>query len=69
MSLNFSMVYDSGHLRLTDFGLSRRLKQGGRAFTICGTIQYMGTHTQVINNCSEVILFMALPKTCFIDSP
>uniref|UniRef100_A0A8C2Z409 Ribosomal protein S6 kinase related n=1 Tax=Cyclopterus lumpus TaxID=8103 RepID=A0A8C2Z409_CYCLU len=32
---------DSGHLRLSDFGLSRRLKRGGRAFTICGTIQYM----------------------------
>uniref|UniRef100_A0A668T0A5 Protein kinase domain-containing protein n=1 Tax=Oreochromis aureus TaxID=47969 RepID=A0A668T0A5_OREAU len=31
----------SGHLRLSDFGLSRRLKRGGRAFTICGTIQYM----------------------------
>uniref|UniRef100_A0A3B4Y0G1 Ribosomal protein S6 kinase related n=1 Tax=Seriola lalandi dorsalis TaxID=1841481 RepID=A0A3B4Y0G1_SERLL len=25
----------------TDFGLSRRLERGGRAFTICGTIQYM----------------------------
>uniref|UniRef100_A0A667YXT0 Ribosomal protein S6 kinase related a n=1 Tax=Myripristis murdjan TaxID=586833 RepID=A0A667YXT0_9TELE len=32
---------DAGHLRLADFGLSRRLKRGGRAFTICGTIQYM----------------------------
>lgn len=31
-----------GHLRLADFGLSRRLERGGRAFTICGTIQYMG---------------------------
>ncbi|KAI2656190.1 Ribosomal protein S6 kinase-related protein [Labeo rohita] len=30
-----------GHLRLTDFGLSRRLERGDRAFTICGTIQYM----------------------------
>ncbi|KAL4608434.1 putative serine/threonine-protein kinase SgK494 [Arapaima gigas] len=29
------------HLRLADFGLSRRLERGGRAFTICGTIQYM----------------------------
>uniref|UniRef100_A0A8C9R1R7 Ribosomal protein S6 kinase related a n=1 Tax=Scleropages formosus TaxID=113540 RepID=A0A8C9R1R7_SCLFO len=31
----------SGHLRLADFGLSRRLEHGRRAFTICGTIQYM----------------------------
>lgn len=35
-----------GHLRLADFGLSRRLERGGRAFTICGTIQYMGEEEQ-----------------------
>uniref|UniRef100_A0A3B4GM78 Ribosomal protein S6 kinase related a n=1 Tax=Pundamilia nyererei TaxID=303518 RepID=A0A3B4GM78_9CICH len=39
LSLFFCLY--SGHLRLSDFGLSRRLKRGGRAFTICGTIQYM----------------------------
>nr|KAF6289723.1 hypothetical protein mPipKuh1_015231 [Pipistrellus kuhlii] len=31
-----------GHLKLTDFGLSRHLPQGARAYTICGTLQYMG---------------------------
>ncbi|CAJ1065190.1 ribosomal protein S6 kinase-related protein [Xyrichtys novacula] len=35
------LLSDQGHLRLSDFGLSRRLKRGGRTFTICGTIQYM----------------------------
>lgn len=35
------LLTDDGHLRLADFGLSRRLERGGRAFTICGTIQYM----------------------------
>ncbi|KAI5620178.1 putative serine/threonine-protein kinase F31E3.2 isoform X1 [Silurus asotus] len=35
------LLSDQGHLRLADFGLSRRLERGGRAFTICGTIQYM----------------------------
>ncbi|XP_045427053.1 ribosomal protein S6 kinase-related protein isoform X4 [Pipistrellus kuhlii] len=30
-----------GHLKLTDFGLSRHLPQGARAYTICGTLQYM----------------------------
>ncbi|XP_016321003.1 uncharacterized serine/threonine-protein kinase SgK494-like [Sinocyclocheilus anshuiensis] len=35
------LLTDKGHLRLTDFGLSRRLEHGDRAFTICGTIQYM----------------------------
>ncbi|XP_038943566.1 ribosomal protein S6 kinase-related protein isoform X4 [Rattus norvegicus] len=29
------------HLKVTDFGLSRRLSQGARAYTICGTLQYM----------------------------
>uniref|UniRef100_A0A8C2XJS7 Ribosomal protein S6 kinase related b n=1 Tax=Cyclopterus lumpus TaxID=8103 RepID=A0A8C2XJS7_CYCLU len=37
----WSNWYVPGHLRLADFGLSRRLERGGRAFTICGTIQYM----------------------------
>lgn len=36
------MLSHLGHLRLTDFGLSRRLEHGDRAYTICGTIQYMG---------------------------
>ncbi|KAM4742261.1 ribosomal protein S6 kinase-related protein-like isoform 2-T2 [Anableps anableps] len=35
------LLSDQGHLRLSDFGLSRRLNRGGRAFTVCGTIQYM----------------------------
>ncbi|XP_076002053.1 ribosomal protein S6 kinase-related protein-like isoform X2 [Genypterus blacodes] len=35
------LLSDLGHLRLSDFGLSHRLKRGGRAFTICGTIEYM----------------------------
>ncbi|XP_045155819.1 ribosomal protein S6 kinase-related protein isoform X2 [Echinops telfairi] len=30
-----------GHLKLTDFGLSHYLPQGARAYTICGTLQYM----------------------------
>lgn len=32
----------TGHLKLTDFGLSRHLQWGERAHTICGTLQYMG---------------------------
>uniref|UniRef100_A0A3B3URN0 Ribosomal protein S6 kinase related a n=1 Tax=Poecilia latipinna TaxID=48699 RepID=A0A3B3URN0_9TELE len=33
--------YLYSHLRLSDFGLSRQLNRSGRAFTVCGTIQYM----------------------------
>ncbi|XP_063107247.1 ribosomal protein S6 kinase-related protein isoform X3 [Cavia porcellus] len=35
------LVDERGHLKLTDFGLSRYLPQGTRAYTICGTLQYM----------------------------
>ncbi|EHH24637.1 hypothetical protein EGK_08330 [Macaca mulatta] len=36
------LLDERGHLKLTDFGLSRHLPQGARAYTICGTLQYMG---------------------------
>ncbi|XP_053503801.1 ribosomal protein S6 kinase-related protein [Ictalurus furcatus] len=35
------LLTDQGHVCLADFGLSRRLERGEKAFTICGTIQYM----------------------------
>ncbi|KAK6295966.1 hypothetical protein J4Q44_G00336790 [Coregonus suidteri] len=35
------LLSDQGHLHLADFGLSRHLERGARAFIICGTIQYM----------------------------
>ncbi|XP_015994573.2 ribosomal protein S6 kinase-related protein isoform X5 [Rousettus aegyptiacus] len=35
------LLDERGHLKLTDFGLSRHLPQGVRAYTICGTLQYM----------------------------
>jgi len=38
----FAALSFTGHLKLTDFGLSRHLAQGTRAYTICGTLQYMG---------------------------
>uniref|UniRef100_A0A452U5S4 Ribosomal protein S6 kinase related n=1 Tax=Ursus maritimus TaxID=29073 RepID=A0A452U5S4_URSMA len=36
-----SLGISHGHLKLTDFGLSRHLPQGAHAYTICGTLQYM----------------------------
>ncbi|XP_008963350.1 ribosomal protein S6 kinase-related protein isoform X3 [Pan paniscus] len=35
------LLDERGHLKLTDFGLSRHVPQGARAYTICGTLQYM----------------------------
>ncbi|KAG8590409.1 hypothetical protein GDO81_006753 [Engystomops pustulosus] len=35
------LLDERGHLKLSDFGLSRHLPYGDRAYTICGTLQYM----------------------------
>ncbi|MED6246928.1 hypothetical protein ATANTOWER_026335 [Ataeniobius toweri] len=61
------LLSDQGHIRLSDFGLSRRLNRGGRAFTVCGTIQYMGKVPQT----EEKILaqsgcFPGLFVTCWL---
>ncbi|CAJ0958209.1 unnamed protein product [Ranitomeya imitator] len=36
------LLDERGHLKLSDFGLSRHLAIGERACTICGTLHYMG---------------------------
>lgn len=36
------LLDENYHVKLTDFGLSKWLKQGQRTFTICGTISSMG---------------------------
>ncbi|KAM8977054.1 ribosomal protein S6 kinase-related protein [Pelodytes ibericus] len=35
------LLDERGHLKLSDFGLARHLPFGDRAYTICGTLQYM----------------------------
>ncbi|XP_072495894.1 ribosomal protein S6 kinase-related protein isoform X2 [Notamacropus eugenii] len=61
------LLDERGHLKLTDFGLSRHLPQGGRAYTICGTLQYMapevlsgGPYNHVVDWWSLGILLFAL---------
>ncbi|XP_051732577.1 ribosomal protein S6 kinase-related protein [Ctenopharyngodon idella] len=70
------LLTDQGHLRLADFGLSRRLERGGRAFTICGTIQYMapevlsgGPYNHTADWWSLGILLFALATGKFPVSP
>ncbi|XP_065143527.1 ribosomal protein S6 kinase-related protein [Paramisgurnus dabryanus] len=70
------LLTDRGHLRLADFGLSRRLERGGRAFTICGTIQYMapevlsgGPYNHAADWWSLGILLFALATGKFPVSP
>ncbi|XP_051848272.1 ribosomal protein S6 kinase-related protein isoform X8 [Antechinus flavipes] len=61
------LLDERGHLKLTDFGLSRHLPQGERAYTICGTLQYMapevlrgGPYNHVADWWSLGILLFAL---------
>ena len=36
------LLESNGHLKLIDFGLSKWLSLGGRTYTLCGTLHYMG---------------------------
>lgn len=44
---NLIIEYDTGHLKLVDFGFAKQLKDKGRTFTKCGTPEYMAP--EVIN--------------------
>ncbi|XP_030633915.1 ribosomal protein S6 kinase-related protein [Chanos chanos] len=70
------LLTEQGHLRLADFGLSRRLRRGERTFTICGTIQYMapevlsgGPYNHAADWWSLGILLYALATGKFPLSP
>ncbi|KAG8282074.1 ATP binding [Homalodisca vitripennis] len=41
MKLENVVLDEFGHIRLVDFGLSKRLKYGTRTSTLCGTLQFM----------------------------
>ena len=43
---NFVVEFETGHLKMVDFGFSKELKNG-RAYTRCGTPEYMAP--EVIN--------------------
>lgn len=51
-----TVSHPTGHLKLTDFGLSRHLQWGERAHTICGTLQYMGK--KGVGGCGERHTFL-----------
>lgn len=57
------LLDNEGHIIITDFGLSKELKDGGRAYSYCGTIEYMapGNYHLMTFLCQFLINFF-----CFI---
>ena len=39
------LVREDGYLRLTDFGFAKALRPGERAYTVCGTPDYLAPET------------------------
>eukprot|EP00039_Didymoeca_costata_P017299 m.320278 g.320278 ORF g.320278 m.320278 type:complete len:775 (-) comp16518_c0_seq1:207-2531(-) len=50
------LLDEDGHVRLTDFGLSRRMRPGRKCWTMCGTPEYMAP---------EIVLSKG--HTCLVD--
>ncbi|XP_059573231.1 ribosomal protein S6 kinase-related protein [Alligator mississippiensis] len=70
------LLDERGHLKLTDFGLSRHLPRGERAYTICGTLQYMapevlsgGPYTHAADWWSLGVVLFALATGQFPVAP
>ncbi|KAL9826569.1 LOW QUALITY PROTEIN: ribosomal protein S6 kinase-related protein [Geothlypis trichas] len=70
------LLDERGHLKLTDFGLSRYLQWGERAHTICGTLQYMapevlsgGPYSHAADWWSLGVLLFALASGKFPVAP
>ncbi|XP_071620823.1 ribosomal protein S6 kinase-related protein [Heliangelus exortis] len=70
------LLDERGHLKLTDFGLSRHLQWGERAHTICGTLQYMapevlsgGPYSHAADWWSVGVLLFALASGEFPVAP
>ena len=35
------LIAGDGHLKITDFGFAKKIKEGARSFTLCGTPEYL----------------------------
>lgn len=49
LKLENVLLDENGHCQIVDFGLAKWLAIGDRTRTICGTLQYMGNFTIILN--------------------
>jgi len=54
------LVREDGYLRLTDFGFAKALQPGERAYTVCGTPDYLAPETLRQQGCNRAADFWAI---------
>jgi serine/threonine protein kinase len=59
------LIRDDGYLRLTDFGFAKALKPGERAYTVCGTPDYLAPETLRQQGCNRAADFWAIGVLLF----
>ena len=59
------LVREDGYLRLTDFGFAKALRPGERAYTVCGTPDYLAPETLRQQGCTRAADFWAVGVLLF----
>lgn len=59
------LVLEDGYLRLTDFGFAKALRPGERAYTVCGTPDYLAPETLRQQGCTRAADFWAVGVLLF----
>ena len=59
------LIRNDGYLRLTDFGFAKALKPGERAYTVCGTPDYLAPETLRQQGCNRAADFWAIGVLLF----
>jgi len=59
------LIREDGYLRLTDFGFAKALKPGERAYTVCGTPDYLAPETLRQQGCNRAADFWAIGVLLF----
>jgi len=50
----------AGYLKITDFGFAKRISQGSRSYTLCGTPEYLAPELVTQNGHSKAVDWWAL---------